>query len=424
MNNEKLRSARLSKGWSQEEIAEMAHISVRAYQRWESGEVTPNFESRRLLRQVFDSSDEALGFEQKANLKRRNLLQGMGLLGGVLAVSPQELLNPDAVDRLVSTLKRPSNMDDTMLTHLATMTRTHWQLYAEFETMLQQRRDMLGGVVGHLHTLFQLMAHTQSARTYDQLSTLASETMQLVGEIFFDLKDSPTSERYYNSALTTARSGGDTLSQALALGRKGFVAIYDDQPQQARRYIQEAHALLQQRPSSIATAWLAAREAEACANMNDEVACFEALELAESHLGREQVDTTLFAFAPGAVNAHLNRSILRGFQGVCYLRIHHLEKARVLFEQDLREMDEERSIHNAIVRTDLAAVYVQQQEIEEACRYADEAIGIMVQLRSPQVFHRVLSLRESLEPWRNVYPVRLLSEKIAELKPHITRSKE
>lgn len=424
MENEKLRTARLREGWSQEEVAEMAHVSTRAYQRWESGEVYPNFESRRLLRQVFNCSDDELGFNLRSGMKRRKLLQGIGigLLEGVLTTSPQELLNPDTVDRLISTLKRPSSVDNTMLNYLATMTRTYWQLYAEFEAVIQRRYDMLGGVVGHLHTLFKLMAHAQSASTYDQLSTLASETTQLIGEIFFDLKDSQTSERYYNSALDIAQRGNDKHSQALALGRKSFIAIYDDKPHQARGYIQEAHSLLQQRPSPIATAWLSAREAEACANMNDEAPCLTALDRASSYLEQEQVDATLFAFAPGAVNAHLNSSILRGYQGVCYLRLNSLEKARLLFEQDLRETDAERSIHNAIVRTDLASVYIRQQEIEKACYYADEAIEIMIQLRSPQVFQRVLSLKEALLPWQKVRQVKLLNDKLVELEPHITRS--
>lgn len=424
MENEKLRSARLSKGWSQEEVASMAKISTRAYQRWESGDASPNFESRRLLRQLFGATDEELGLSQKLNIKRRSLIQEIGLLGGALATSPQDLLNPDVVDRLISTLQRPSSIDDTMLHHLATMTRTYWQLYAEFETSIQRRRDMLGGVAGHLHMLFQFMAHARSASTYDQLAALASETTQLIGEIFFDLKESHTSERYYNSALEIAQRSGDAFSQAMALGRKSFIAIYRDQPQQARLYLQEAHSKLQQRPSPIATAWLSAREAEACANMNDEVACLTALERAEHCLYQEQVDATLFSFAPGAINAHINHSILCGYQGVCYLRLQHLEKAQVLFELDLQKMDEERSIHNAIVRTDLASVYLQQREIEKACHYADEAIEIMVQLRSPQVFQRVLSLRQALEPWQSVHSIRMLNEKITELSSHIARSNE
>lgn len=422
--NRKLQSAREQRHWSQEQAAEAIGVDRKTYIRWEQGQSFPQPRLLDLACKAFEMSAASLGFEHSASLNRRNLLQGMGLISGVLAMSPQELLNPDVVDRVISTLKRPSSMDDVMLTHLGTMTRTYWQLYAEFETAIQRRRDLLGGVAGHLQTLLQLMAHAQTATTYDQLSTLASETTQIIGEIFFDLKDSQASERYYNAALEIAQKGNDTLSQALALGRKSFIAIYGDHPQQARRYIQEAYALLRQRPSSIASAWLAVREAEACANMKDETACFDALERAENYLDQERVDETLYAFAPGAVNAHLNPSILRGFQGVCYLRLHHLEKARTLFEQDLRQLDAERSIHNAIVHTDLSAVYIQQQEIEEACHYADEAIEIMVQLRSPQVFQRILSLTEALEPWRKAQPVKLLSEKIAELTPHITRGNE
>ncbi|HYU75696.1 MAG TPA: helix-turn-helix transcriptional regulator [Ktedonobacteraceae bacterium] len=62
--NAKLRSARLKKGWSQEEAAEAVGVAVRTYQRWEQEDVVPNFASRRLLRDAFGCSDSELGFER------------------------------------------------------------------------------------------------------------------------------------------------------------------------------------------------------------------------------------------------------------------------------------------------------------------------------------------------------------------------
>lgn len=68
IKNARLIAARETRGWSQEEVAELAGISVREYQRWEKGETNPNFESRRLLRQAFDSSDDALGFNDRRQI--------------------------------------------------------------------------------------------------------------------------------------------------------------------------------------------------------------------------------------------------------------------------------------------------------------------------------------------------------------------
>ncbi len=48
--NEKLKVARLKKGWSQQDAAYAAQVAPRTYQRWENGETHPNFESRKLLR--------------------------------------------------------------------------------------------------------------------------------------------------------------------------------------------------------------------------------------------------------------------------------------------------------------------------------------------------------------------------------------
>jgi hypothetical protein len=69
----------------------------------------------------------------------------------------------------------------------------------------------------------------------------------------------------------------------------------------------------------------------------------------------------------------------------CYTRLNHPEAAQAVLREDMVSMDPARSIHNAIVLVDLARTYIQQGEIEETCKYAGEALGIMVQLRSARV---------------------------------------
>src|SRR5689334_20302400 len=60
--NEKLKAARLRKGWSQEETAAQAGVSFRAYWNWENGLANPNFGSRRALQDAFGYTGEDLGF--------------------------------------------------------------------------------------------------------------------------------------------------------------------------------------------------------------------------------------------------------------------------------------------------------------------------------------------------------------------------
>ena len=84
-------------------------------------------------------------------------------------------------------------------------------------------------------------------------------------------------------------------------------------------------------------------------------------------------------------------------------------------KEEIALLDPSRNIHNAIVLTDLAKTYIQQEEIEEACSYATEALQIMVQLQSTRVFQRLLDLRHELEDWQNTDHVKNLDQQMAML---------
>ncbi len=104
-----------------------------------------------------------------------------------------------------------------------------------------------------------------------------------------------------------------------------------------------------------------------------------------------------------------------GFKGACYTRLKQPEAARTALKEDLASVDPARSIHNTIVLVDLARTYIQQGEIEEACRHAQEALPIMVQLRSARVFQRLLDFRRVLEAWKETESVKNLDQQMAML---------
>src|SRR5260370_1264538 len=85
--NEKLKAARLSKGWSQEEAAAQAGVSFRAYWNWENGVANPNFGSRRVLRDAFGCADEELGFGKAHDEVSSPAIFGTGEILPALAFS-------------------------------------------------------------------------------------------------------------------------------------------------------------------------------------------------------------------------------------------------------------------------------------------------------------------------------------------------
>ncbi len=333
---------------------------------------------------------------------------------------PNQYEIDETLDRLLRAVKKPSSIDEKVIINLEMMTKSHWQLYAGFENSIQYRQDMLYSVSGHLQSITQLINSTQPTLTQKRLYDLASETTQLIGEIFFDLKDNTTAEKYYNMSLELARETQNNVLLAVTLGRKSFIPIYSTDAHKALPFLQTAYTKLAGDSTNIIRAWLLAREAEVHANINDADACFRALEKAEFYLNAAQPgEAPSYAFLENAVDIHFTRSMLLGYKGACYTRLKKPSQAQAALKEDLTSMDPARAIHNGIVLVDLARAYVQQGEIEEAHRYANDALSVMVQLRSGRVFQRILNLRQELEPWKDTAYVQNLDEQISPL-PYTT----
>ena len=109
-----------------------------------------------------------------------------------------------------------------------------------------------------------------------------------------------------------------------------------------------------------------------------------------------------------------------GFKGAFYTHLKQPEAARAELKEDPASVDSVRSIHISIVLVDPATTYTQQGEVEEACRHAQEALPIMVQLRSARVFQRLLDFRRELEAWKETESVKNLDQQMATL-PDITQ---
>lgn len=83
---EKLKELRVMKGISQEELAELAGVSLRTVQRFENSETKPRGDTVRRLFQIFGKSPEAMYDCQKEDNK--NYLMLLALSGWVFLFSP------------------------------------------------------------------------------------------------------------------------------------------------------------------------------------------------------------------------------------------------------------------------------------------------------------------------------------------------
>lgn len=437
-----LQQARRKLGIKQKVLADLTGLSEPTIKRAESGRPLDDytitaicdFFSMRYERQVdagelglhakWERKETLLGNGQHSD-KPQNTDQTAEEIGAIqsssfLRPSIQTIEDTDVLDRLLKAIKKPTSIDTIALTHLETTTKNNWNLYASFENSIQYRHDMLTGVSGHLQTITQLLEHPQPTQTQHNLAALACETAQLMGEIYFDLKDNEAALRYYNTAIALAGETDNHILLATALGRKSFIPIYNDDPQQALSLLQEANVRLTGDRSDIIRAWLAAREAEAHAKFENADACAEALDKAERYLERARLEEApSLAFTGEARNVHFTHTMLLGYKGACYTRLKNPVIAQAALQEDLASINPARRIHHAIVLADLARTYIQQGEIPEACRLAKEGLLIVIQLKSARVLQRILDLRRDLEPWKHTEDVKSLDGQLLTL-PHLT----
>ena len=389
--NDVIRYEREKRGWSQNRLAELLGADPSMISRWECGDRRPDPLYQEKLCTLFGKdavelklvnppyqravSPLSIHHREEVNTSLTTIETDRANSLALLTPPFHQPEDSDVLDRLLRVIKRPSRIDQAAFTYLETMTRSHWQLYAAFENSIQYRYDMLDSVSGHLRAITRLMEHPYPMPIHDRLSALACETIQLIGEIFFDIKDNATAERYYNTAIAVAKETHNSPLFAVTLGRKSFIPIYSNDAQKALPLLQEAYAQLTDSTSDIIRAWLSAREAEVYASIGEAHACTKALERSEISLERAQPgEASSYAFAEGAVDAHFTRSLLLGWKGACYTLLKQPQAAQEALKEDLAIVDPARSIHNAIVLVDLARTYMQQGEIEEACRYALEAL--------------------------------------------------
>lgn len=353
-----------------------------------------------------------LAGRETMNELRREILKRFAAAGALLMLHPAQLLNVETVERIAKAIAKPSRTDEETLAALEAITQNCWSVYRSTTTKI----DLLSGVVGHLQTVQRLLHHAPSPKAEQRIWSMVSHTAQIAGEVVFDVQDCDLAHEYYQLAIDAAQLAGDRALRAVALGRKGFLPIYQHQFHESLPLLEEAAQSALHSATPTARAWIAMMQAEAYANLGDADACRRVIGYAEDTLSRARPEED-------TLGTGFTYPTLVGYRGICYLRLREAdatrrkdaELAQASFEEALTAFVQPTR-RRAILLTDLATSVAFQGEVEEACRLANECLALVGQTRSTRAVKRLSAFQRSLSQWKQEACVKQFSKQLRDLK--------
>ena len=339
------------------------------------------------------------------NLRRKILHQLLNSTNIMIVVPREELLNIDAWEKLALALKDPSRTDGATLTHLEQLTNTYWELYRSATA----KRDLLSSVSGHLVTLTQLLHTSQPLASQSRLCCVTSNTCQIIGEIYFDMNNVATAEAYYNLAIKTAHEVGNDPLEALALGKIGVLSVYRGAYSESLPILQRAYALADNTTTGKSKSWLKWKEAEALSGLQKKDDCIAAVHQAEEVSDQDGSSST-------GEDRHCTGPLI-GYKGICYVHLHLPNEAQPLLLSALQQLPSDQARRRkAQILTNLASTYVWQQEIEEACKVASQALLCAALTKSSWAVSNLRNFQKEIGPWKDVYCVKKFNKLLNTIK--------
>jgi hypothetical protein len=251
-------------------------------------------------------------------------------------------------------------------------------------------------VVDYLHGNIVPLLHdarcTESVRR--ELFSSAAEVAQLAGWQAYDLEQQGIAQRYLVQALSMARFAGDDGLGGEILAAMSHQAIWVSQPTQAIDLAHAAQKAGDRAGLPVLETEALVMEAHAHALLEDPAACSKALKRASVTFDRDGTDTPAWlgyfdeAYLAARI-AHTFRALGQGDATTKYAR-------RSL------EMDERFVRGKAFNIALLAAGYVAQREVEQACATGREAVDRVVTLHSARAVTYIRNLLVDLSEYEDV----------------------
>jgi transcriptional regulator with XRE-family HTH domain len=441
--NRRLRLQRRLRGWSQDDVAAglcrvaSSHgepdlgVDATMVSRWERGTRHPRPRYVRLLCELFDMPVEQLGLVRDADLglvpmlaadrvegdegEREAFLREMAGLLGVAPLPPflrpapagVEAGRADSWQRLERALSQRGQVDVETVEHLERVTLALESL----EPTAISSRALLGPATGHLDAVTALLQASACDGMRRRLCSIAGEAAGLVGWLRWNLDDAEGACACFRAGLRAAHEADDHALGAYLVGAIACRLPMQLDPKDSLRLLTGRTMGFVQADASPATrAWLAAKEADAWAQLGHETDCMRALERAADIV--ERLDDDERGRPRFTVVDH---GWLAGERGASLAKLGHLDDAQSVLRPVLATLGPTSERDRLWLLTALAGAHADDDDPEEACRLARVALAGAARMHLAPVIHLVTAIRDGLERHR-------LCQAVQELDEHVRRA--
>jgi hypothetical protein len=231
----------------------------------------------------------------------------------------------------------------------------------------------------------------ECTREADRTRIIRANAMlaNVVGLILFDSNHFDASREWYLTARNAASEVGDQFLADIALCGQAYEPTYSNDPEGVLSLLMPR--LDTRAPGTAATAWQWAFCGKAYAALGDRDRAEHAFDQSEGALGQSPEETLrvgIYSFLPEKLDM---------YRAQAYVSLGQSDRAIVASQQALSTYDPRETTEPSLARFELASALLQTGEVEEACKYATEAVA------GPNVFLGI-SVRKRAVRFRSEIP--------------------
>ncbi|MET8308256.1 helix-turn-helix transcriptional regulator [Micromonospora sp. NPDC005173] len=364
----RLAQRRKTIGLSQERLAEALGVDRSTIVRWERAETDPQPWHRPRLAATLKLSIEELA----------DLLADVG----------QPPSPPD--ERLGYVLRNPGRVDLIAVAYLRERVQRLDERYDQTPSTL------LLAEAGQLHgqEIF-LRQHASNGPVQRELAAAVAESATLMGQLVWDAsqrRDHVVSAAYFDQAISAAQETRDAVTEANALLRKSYLALYGTKQPNAGLVLTTRAAAVSHSDSHVIAGLAQLHRAEANAMLGQAKDCSDALGTAEAHFAAVDArDPATDIFCP----SHYTR-----LAGSCWLSLNKPNEAVPALEK-ARQLIAARRKSTAVILGNLALASILRRDVDAATSYLHQAIDVIERTRAGGGLNLAFAAARQLRPWRN-----------------------